>query len=124
MWNSNGPQIVDLDDCLMGPAIQDIWMLITGNTKQEVQLQLDRILRGYQEFYDFNFRELQLIEALRSLRMIHYSAWLAKRWEDPTFPLNFPWFNTVNYWQEQLRNLAEQLSLLEQANDNAIVCDD
>ena len=108
----------------MGPAIQDIWMLITGNTKQEVQLQLDRILRGYQEFYDFNFRELQLIEALRSLRMIHYSAWLAKRWEDPTFPLNFPWFNTVNYWQEQLRNLAEQLSLLEQANDNAIVCDD
>lgn len=112
LWTDAGPQIVDLDDCLMGPAIQDIWMLLSGNTKNEVELQLNRILRGYQEFYDFNFCELQLIEALRTLRMIHYCAWLAKRWQDPTFPLNFPWFNTAGYWREQLNNLNEQLELL------------
>lgn len=119
LWNNAGPQIVDLDDCLMGPAIQDIWMLISGNTEQEISLQLNRILQGYREFHDFNFRELHLIESLRTLRMIHYSAWLAKRWEDPAFPLNFPWFNTLNYWREQLRNLKEQLFSLDKANENA-----
>ncbi len=117
LWNSTGPQIVDLDDCLMGPAIQDIWMLITGNTEQEFNLQLNRILQGYEEFCEFNFREIHLIEVLRTLRMIHYSAWLAKRWEDPAFPLNFPWFNTQHYWQEQLNNLSQQLLLLNQASD-------
>ena len=117
LWNNTGPQIVDLDDCLMGPAIQDLWMLVSGNTEHEKNIQLSRILRGYQEFYDFNRRELQLMEALRTLRMIQYSAWLAKRWEDPAFPLNFPWFNTPHYWQEQLRDLNEQLQLLDQIND-------
>ncbi len=119
LWNNSGPQIVDLDDCLMGPAIQDIWMLVSGNTETEIKLQLSHILRGYQEFYDFNYREVHLIEALRTLRMIHYSAWLARRWQDPAFPLNFPWFNTMRYWQEQLRYLNEQLCLLEQQNEGA-----
>lgn len=114
LWNNTGPQIVDLDDCLMGPAIQDIWMLVAGDNAQEASLQLSYILDGYQEFCDFNYRELQLMEALRTLRMIHYSAWLAKRWEDPAFPLNFPWFNTLDYWQEQLRNLNEQSLLLNE----------
>jgi len=113
LWSDSGPRIVDLDDCLMGPAVQDIWMLISGNTEEEVNLQLNAILRGYREFHDFNLAELRLIEALRSLRMIHYSAWLARRWADPTFPLNFPWFNTPRYWQEQLQNLTEQFRLLE-----------
>lgn len=112
LWNITGPQIVDLDDCLMGPAIQDIWMLLSGDAHQ-VKIQLNRILDGYSEFYDFNPREIHLIEALRTLRMIHYSAWLAKRWQDPAFPLNFPWFNTPRYWQDQLQNLNEQLDLLE-----------
>lgn len=113
LWNNTGPQIVDLDDCLMGPAIQDIWMLLSGNNPEEIEAQLQIILRGYRKFHDFNFRELQLIEALRSLRMIHYSAWLARRWEDPTFPLHFPWFNTLSYWKEQLLHLNEQRMLLE-----------
>lgn len=114
LWNDAGPQIVDLDDCLMGPAIQDIWMLLSGD-RAAVALQQDLILEGYQEFYDFNYRELRLIEALRTLRMIHYSAWLAKRWEDPAFPLSFPWFNTARYWEEQIQHLAEQGFLLEEA---------
>lgn len=113
LWNTTGPQIVDLDDCLMGPAIQDIWMLISGNTPQEIDLQLNIILNNYQKFYDFDYRELHLIEALRTLRLLHYSAWLAKRWEDPTFPLHFPWFNTFSYWREQLHHLNQQLFLLE-----------
>lgn len=116
LWNDEGPQIVDLDDCVMGPAIQDIWMLLSGDeTQREAQLNL--ILRGYREFYDFNYRELHLIEGLRALRLLKYSAWLAKRWEDPAFPLNFPWFNTLNYWQEQLQNLIQQTILLEEMAD-------
>jgi Ser/Thr protein kinase RdoA (MazF antagonist) len=115
LWNDAGPQIVDLDDCLMGPAIQDIWMLITGNTPSQVNVQLDYILEGYQDFHEFNYSEIHLIEALRALRMIHYSAWLAKRWDDPAFPLNFPWFNTFDYWQVQLEDLREQVMLLEQS---------
>ncbi len=114
LWRDSGPHIVDLDDCMMGPAVQDIWMLLSGDDMQ-MQVQLDRILRGYCEFHDFNYRELHLIEALRTLRMLHYSAWLAKRWEDPAFPLNFPWFNTAHYWQEQLGNLNEQIELLDRA---------
>lgn len=113
LWNNAGPQIVDLDDCLIGPAIQDIWMLLSGNNPAENNLQLSCILDSYNEFYDFNYREIHLIEALRSLRMIHYSAWLAKRWKDPAFPLNFPWFNTPRYWQEQLKGLHEQIPLLD-----------
>lgn len=112
LWSDAGPHIVDLDDCLMGPAIQDIWMLLSGDERQ-VHLQIERILHGYRKFHDFNIRELSLIETLRSLRMLHYCAWLAKRWEDPAFPASFPWFNTPRYWQDQLQHLHEQISLLE-----------
>ncbi|WP_148340584.1 serine/threonine protein kinase [Aquicella siphonis] len=116
LWNDKGPHIVDLDDCLTGPAIQDIWMLLSGSAEQ-VEVQLDRILDGYCEFYDYNPRELHLIEPLRTLRMIHYVGWLAKRWEDPAFPLNFPWFNTPRYWQDFLQNLNEQNALLDLSLD-------
>lgn len=110
LWNDAGPQIVDLDDCLSGPAIQDIWMLLTGETKEQVSLQLNCILRGYEEFYDFNDREIHLIPALRALRRVQYTAWLAKRWEDPAFPLNFPWFNTIHYWSDLIQDLHDQLT--------------
>ena len=112
LWDDAGPHIVDLDDCLTGPAIQDIWMLLSGD-ENEVKLQLKRILDGYGEFYDFNHIELHLIEALRALRMLHHSAWIASRWEDPAFPLSFPWFNTPTYWQEQLHYLNEQIELID-----------
>ncbi len=112
LWNDAGPQIVDLDDCLMGPAVQDIWMLLSGD-RQQVALQTDIILEAYQEFHDFNYRELRLVEPLRTLRMLHHSAWLAKRWQDPAFPLSFPWFNTAKYWEEQMVHLQEQSHLLD-----------
>jgi Ser/Thr protein kinase RdoA (MazF antagonist) len=118
LWNDAGPHIVDLDDCLMGPAIQDIWMLVSGNTEGQVNIQIDAILEGYQAFYDFNYSELRLVEALRTLRMIQYCAWLAKRWDDPAFPLNFPWFNTFDYWQVFLDDLKEQAMLLDQIRDS------
>lgn len=107
LWNPIGPHVVDLDDCLMGPAVQDIWMLLSGS-KEEVKKQLDCIMDGYEEFYEFDYRELKLIEALRTLRMIHYSGWLAKRWDDPAFPVAFPWFNTPRYWEDQIQHLHEQ----------------
>jgi Ser/Thr protein kinase RdoA (MazF antagonist) len=108
LWNDAGPHIVDFDDCLMGPAVQDIWMLLSGDTFQK-EIELEYILRGYSAFHDFNRNELRLIEALRALRMLHYSAWLAKRWEDPAFPISFPWFNTLPYWREHLHDLKDQL---------------
>jgi Ser/Thr protein kinase RdoA (MazF antagonist) len=113
LWSESGPHIVDLDDCLTGPAIQDIWMLLSGEP-QQMELQLAKILKGYREFHDFNPRERHLIEALRTLRMLHYSGWLAKRWADPAFPVSFPWFNTPVYWQNQLINLNEQIEILDQ----------
>lgn len=111
LWNDAGPHIVDLDDAVMGPAIQDIWMLLSGDIIQ-TRLQLDILLEGYNEFHDFDIRELKLIEAMRTLRMIQYSAWLACRWQDPAFPRAFPWFNTAHYWEEQLLNLKDQLMIL------------
>ncbi len=113
LWSESGPHIVDLDDCLMGPAIQDIWMLLSGAPEQ-MDVQLTKILQGYCEFHDFNPRERHLIEVLRTLRMLHYSGWLAKRWADPAFPVSFPWFNTPVYWQNQIINLNEQIELLDQ----------
>lgn len=111
LWSEAGPHIVDLDDCLMAPAIQDIWMMLSGDEFQ-VRHQLECILEGYEEFHHFNRKEIYLIEALRALRMLYYSAWLARRWEDPAFPINFPWFNTAHYWQDQLANFREQLDIL------------
>ena len=113
LWTDRGPHFVDFDDCRMGPAVQDIWMLLSGE-RDEQTMQLTDILQGYCDFHDFDPRELQLIEPLRTLRMIHYSAWLARRWQDPSFPLNFPWFNTQRYWQDQILALREQAALLDE----------
>lgn len=113
LWRDDTPHFVDFDDSRMAPAIQDIWMLLTGDRQQQ-QLQLSEVLEGYQEFHDFDPKELHLIEALRTLRMMHYSAWIARRWEDPAFPHSFPWFNTERYWGEHLLQLREQLSALRE----------
>lgn len=107
LWTDTGPHIVDLDDCRMGPAVQDLWMLLSGD-RAERERQLAAVLRGYTEFCHFNPAELQLIEALRTLRLIHYSAWLAQRWDDPAFPIAFPWFDNVRYWEDHVLTLREQ----------------
>jgi Ser/Thr protein kinase RdoA (MazF antagonist) len=109
LWTDLGPHFVDLDDCVTGPAIQDLWMLLAG-TQQEMRKDLTDILRGYEQFLAFDRRELALIEPLRALRMIHYSAWLARRWDDPAFPKAFPWFAEPRYWEEHYRALEDQLA--------------
>ncbi|AGH82512.1 serine/threonine protein kinase [Psychromonas sp. CNPT3] len=100
--------LVDFDDCKMGPAIQDIWMLLHGS-RQDKQLQLNMLLDGYQEEFDFDFSEFSLIEPLRSMRIIHYVSWINKRWKDPSFVVNFPWFKTDQYWKDLLQSLQQQL---------------
>lgn len=112
LWTEQGPHFVDLDDCLTGPAMQDLWMLLAGNL-QEMRTGLVDLLKGYEQFLPFDRNELGLIEPLRSLRMIHYSAWLARRWHDPAFPRAFPWFAEPRYWEEHQRALAEQLAVLQ-----------
>ena len=113
LWTDQGPHFVDLDDCRTGPAVQDIWMLISGE-RHEMQTQLIDIMEGYLQFRDFDHRELLLIEPLRTLRIMHYAAWLARRWEDPAFPRAFPWFNTPRFWEEHVLSLREQASLLSE----------
>lgn len=113
LWTDAGPHFVDLDDCLTGPAIQDLWMLLAGSRK-EMGVQLSQILEGYAQFSDFDYREIILIESLRTLRMIHYSAWLARRWDDPAFPRAFSWFAEPRYWENQILQLREQLAALEE----------
>ncbi|MFP3874384.1 MAG: serine/threonine protein kinase [Thiohalophilus sp.] len=113
LWTGQGPHFVDLDDCMIGPAVQDLWMLLSGD-RGDMTRQLGLLLDGYSQFYDFNALELRLIEALRGLRLIHYSGWLARRWHDPAFPMHFPWFNTPRYWEDQLNTLREQLERLDQ----------
>ena len=108
-----GPHFVDLDDARMGPAVQDLWMLISGD-RDAMGRQLGKILKGYEDFAEFDDRELQLVEALRTLRLIHYSAWLARRWDDPAFPLAFPWFNTARYWQDRILELREQIAAMQE----------
>jgi Ser/Thr protein kinase RdoA (MazF antagonist) len=108
LWTDAGPHFVDLDDCLTGPAIQDLWMLLAGST-QEMRVEMRDLLKGYEQFLPFDRGELALIEPLRALRMIHYSAWLARRWHDPAFPLAFPWFAEPRYWEQHYRALEEQL---------------
>ena len=103
-----GPHFVDLDDARTGPAVQDLWMLLSGDRAQRTG-QLSGLVDGYEQFRSFDRRELALIEPLRTLRLIHYSAWLARRWDDPTFPINFPWFGTSDYWQGQVQMLEEQM---------------
>ena len=104
--------IVDLDDCCTGPAIQDIWMLLSGE-KPERESQLKTIIDAYSEFFEFDPSELYIVEALRTLRIMNYAAWLAKRWNDPAFPKSFPWFDTPRYWEEHLNTLQEQLYVLQ-----------
>lgn len=113
LWR-DGPLFVDLDDARNGPAIQDLWMLLSGERHEKIA-QLDTILDAYQEFCDFNTTELKLIEPLRGLRMVHYMAWLAKRWQDPAFPIAFPWFNEPKYWEGQVLAFKEQIASLEEA---------
>ncbi|MDP9085097.1 MAG: serine/threonine protein kinase [Pseudomonadota bacterium] len=109
LWTDLGPHFVDLDDCLTGPAIQDLWMLLSGG-QQEMRGELTDLLRGYEQFLAFDRGEMALIEPLRALRMIHYSAWLARRWHDPAFPKAFPWFAEPKYWEEHHRALEDQLA--------------
>ncbi|VAW66407.1 YihE protein, required for LPS synthesis [hydrothermal vent metagenome] len=113
LWTDGGPHFVDFDDCRTGPVIQDIWMLLSGDLIEQQQ-QFNHILDGYFEFAELNPVELQLIEPLRCLRLMHYASWLARRWSDPAFPMNFPWFNTTNYWEQHILELREQLSLLQE----------
>ncbi|MFT3813754.1 MAG: serine/threonine protein kinase [Acidovorax sp.] len=109
-----GPHFVDLDDARMGPAVQDLWMLLTGDRRQRT-LQLSALLDGYEQIRPFDRRELALIEPLRTLRLLHYSAWLAQRWQDPTFPIHFPWFGTSDYWRGQTQLLQEQTVAMGEA---------
>ena len=109
-----GPHFVDLDDARMGPAVQDLWMLLSGDRAQRTQ-QLSTLIEGYEQVRDFDRRELALIESLRTLRLIHYSAWLAQRWGDPAFPRSFPWFGTETYWLEQAATLEQQLEAMQEA---------
>src|SRR5882757_5757128 len=109
LWTDLGPHFVDLDDCLSGPAIQDIWMLLSGG-EQEMRSELHDLLKGYEQFLPFNRREIELIEPLRALRMVHYAGWLARRWHDPAFPKAFPWFAEPRYWEEHHRALEDQLA--------------
>jgi Ser/Thr protein kinase RdoA (MazF antagonist) len=109
LWTDAGPHFVDLDDCVTGPAIQDLWMLLSGN-QENMRAELTDLLTGYEQFLPFDRGELALIEPLRALRMIHYSAWLARRWDDPAFPRAFPWFAEPRYWEEHYRALEDQLA--------------
>jgi Ser/Thr protein kinase RdoA (MazF antagonist) len=111
--NGPGPHFVDLDDARSGPAVQDLWMLLSGDRRQR-QRQLGLLVDGYEQFRPFDRRELALIEPLRTLRLIHYSAWLARRWDDPIFPINFPWFGSSDYWQGQVQMLEEQLEAMQE----------
>lgn len=111
--NRDQLHIVDLDDARSGPAVQDLWMFLSGD-RYEQQGQLLNLLEGYEDFRQFDARELNLIEALRSLRMLHYAAWLARRWEDPAFKIAFPWFNTGRYWDEHILMLREQTALMQE----------
>jgi Ser/Thr protein kinase RdoA (MazF antagonist) len=114
LWTDGGPHFVDLDDCRSGPAVQDLWMLLSGD-RDAMSAQLGQVIAGYREFHDFNPAELALIEALRTLRMIHYAGWLARRWHDPAFPASFPWFNTQRYWQDQILALREQCAAMDES---------
>jgi Ser/Thr protein kinase RdoA (MazF antagonist) len=115
LWTDSGvqpgPHFVDFDDARMGPAVQDLWMLLSGS-REERQEQLADLLAGYEDFAELDRRELLLIEALRTLRLIHYSAWIARRWDDPAFPAAFPWFDTPRYWEQKILELREQVAAM------------
>jgi Ser/Thr protein kinase RdoA (MazF antagonist) len=112
LWSERGPVLVDLDDCAMGPRVQDLWMMLAGSGSEQ-QRQWSELLEGYGQFADFDFREVRLIEALRALRMIHHAAWVSHRWLDPAFPRAFPWLGEARYWEGYLRDLMEQLEVID-----------
>jgi Ser/Thr protein kinase RdoA (MazF antagonist) len=111
LW-TDGPHFVDFDDSRMGPALQDLWMLLAG-TREEMTRQLADLLAGYAQFATFDARELHRLEALRTLRLIHYCAWIARRWDDPAFPAAFSFFGSEKYWQGQIDALGEQIVAME-----------
>jgi len=115
LWTDSGsqpgPHFVDFDDARMGPAVQDLWMLLSG-ARDEQQAQLADLLAGYEDFAELDRRQLHLVEALRTLRLIHYSAWIARRWDDPAFPAAFPWFDTPRYWEQKILELREQIAAM------------
>ena len=113
LWR-DGPSFVDLDDCRMGPAVQDLWMMLSGDKHQQF-IQLDTLIEAYDEFHTFAPEQTQLIEPLRAMRMVHYMAWLSERWQDPAFPQAFPWFAEDKYWEGQILALKEQMSALQEA---------
>jgi Ser/Thr protein kinase RdoA (MazF antagonist) len=116
LWSEHGvqgPHFVDFDDARMGPAVQDLWMLLSGE-RASMERQLGEVLAGYEDFAEFDDRELVLLEALRTLRLIHYSAWIARRWGDPAFPAAFPWFGTQRYWQDRILELKEQIAAMDE----------
>lgn len=113
LWADDGPHFVDLDDACTGPSVQDLWMCLSGE-RQAMEVQLAALVAGYREFREFDTSELALIEALRTLRVIHYAGWLARRWNDPAFPVNFPFFNTQRYWQDHILALREQAAALDE----------
>jgi Ser/Thr protein kinase RdoA (MazF antagonist) len=113
LWTDQGPHFVDFDDARTGPAVQDLWMLLSGG-RSDMTRQLGDVLAGYEQFREFDARELHLVEALRTLRLIHYAAWIARRWDDPAFPAAFPWFNTQRYWQDRILELREQIALMDE----------
>ena len=113
LWTDDGPHVVDFDDARMGPAIQDLWMFLSGD-REYMTARLADLMDGYTQFCDFNPLELHLIEALRTMRMIHHAAWIAKRWDDPAFPMAFPWFDSDRYWEEHILALREQAALMDE----------
>lgn len=113
LWTDAGPYFVDFDDSRMAPAVQDLWLLLPGD-RPGASRALTDLLAGYEDFCEFDPRELHLIEALRTLRLIHYAAWLARRWDDPAFPAAFPWFNTHRYWEARVLELREQIGAMQE----------
>ncbi len=111
LWRDNAPHFVDLDDCVSGPPVQDLWMLLSGE-RDEREGQLKRLLDAYLPFFELDLASLRMIEGLRTLRIMHHAAWLARRWHDPAFPLAFPWFDTQKYWSSHVLELREQQAAL------------
>jgi Ser/Thr protein kinase RdoA (MazF antagonist) len=113
LWRDDTAHFVDLDDCCTAPAVQDLWMFLNGE-RHDRQLQLSELVEGYSEFCDFDPRQIRWVEALRTMRLIHYAGWLARRWEDPAFPRSFTWFNTERYWADHILELREQMSAMQE----------
>jgi Ser/Thr protein kinase RdoA (MazF antagonist) len=113
LWTDDGPHFVDFDDARTGPAVQDLWMLLSGD-RDAMTKQLRDLIEGYERFRAFDPRELHLVEALRTLRLLHYAAWIGQRWQDPAFPAAFPWYGTQRYWQDRILELREQIALMDE----------